>query len=330
MDANLNQPTPLKDMHECVSSWFLGPRAENFDLLKEIFSGVLDEHRRVREEYHPEDGTFITKSIHESKTFQENVDLLRSEIDTVSRLLNEYSVPFFSPRYMGHMIWETSLPALAGWLCTLLFNQNNVTFEASPLPVTTGNQLCSMLGYSKGDENLPESWGLDRVVELREKYARKGLTFIVHADAAWGGYFASMIRDPPEGLNNRYDDQEDEEGSRDFVPAITMREYSVRQFRALARADSITIDPHKAGYVPYPAGGLCYRDGRMRFLLTWTAPYLHDSDNGESIGVYGIEGSKPGAAAIACYLHNTVVGLHKLGHGALLGEISFTCRRGSP
>ena len=51
--------------------------------------------------------TFITKSIHESKTFQENVDLLRSEIDTVSRLLNEYSVPFFSPRYMGHMIWET-------------------------------------------------------------------------------------------------------------------------------------------------------------------------------------------------------------------------------
>ena len=56
MDANLNQPTPLKDMHECVSSWFLGPRAENFDLLKEIFSGVLDEHRRVREEYHPEDG----------------------------------------------------------------------------------------------------------------------------------------------------------------------------------------------------------------------------------------------------------------------------------
>ncbi|KAL1728700.1 hypothetical protein EV714DRAFT_252348, partial [Schizophyllum commune] len=522
MDANLNQPTPLKDMHECVSSWFLGPRAENFDLLKEIFAGVLDEHRRVREEYHPEDGTFITNSIHESKTFQENVDLLRSEIDTVSRLLNEYSVPFFSPRYMGHMIWETSLPALAGWLCTLLFNQNNVTFEASPLTtlveIEVGNQLCSMLGYSKGDENLSESWGhiasdgtlanmesmwaarnlkyyplsvhaamrsgrlafiadkfkvttadkpnepqlfkdlttwqllnlpppvilgmgdqlhlqfgitptflsnaispylvqskgkedllknygiehppqcffsstkhyswpkaaalvgigsdncinipvdsdariditkldallqacldkkqavysvvaiigsteegtvdpLDRVVELREKYAKKGLTFIVHADAAWGGYFASMIRDPPEGLNNRYDDQEDEEGSRDFVPAITMREYSVRQFRALARADSITIDPHKAGYVPYPAGGLCYRDGRMRFLLTWTAPYLHDSDNGESIGVYGIEGSKPGAAAIACYLHNTVVGLHKLGHGALLGEVSFTCRR---
>ena len=38
-----------------------------------------------------------------------------------------------------------------------------VTFEASPLTtlveIEVGNQLCSMLGYSKGDENLPESWG---------------------------------------------------------------------------------------------------------------------------------------------------------------------------
>ncbi|KAL1744050.1 hypothetical protein HDZ31DRAFT_82975 [Schizophyllum fasciatum] len=509
-------------MHECVSSWFLGPRAENFDLLKEIFAGVLDEHARIRKDYHPKDGSFITDSIQESSTFKQNVELLRKEITQVSGLLNEYSVPFFSPRYMGHMIWETSLPALSGWLCTLLFNQNNVTFEASPLTtlveIEVGNQLCSMLGYAKGDENTYDSWGhiasdgtlanmesmwaarnlkyyplsvhaamksgrlsfiadkfkvttadkpndaqlfkdlttwqllnlpphvilgmgdqlhlqfgitptflsnaispflvqskgkedllsqynvelapqcffsstkhyswpkaaalvgigsdncinipvdydaridirkldallqecydkkqavyavvaiigsteegtvdpLDEVLALREKYAKKGMSFLVHADAAWGGYFASMIRDPPEGLHNRWDDQEDEEGSRDFVPAITMREYSVRQFSALARADSITIDPHKAGYVPYPAGGLCYRDGRMRFLLTWTAPYLHDSDNGESIGVYGIEGSKPGAAAIACYLHNTVVGLHKLGHGALLGEVSFACRR---
>lgn len=131
---------------------------------------------------------------------------------------------------------------------------------------------------------------LDEIVALRDEFGAKGLSFIVHADAAWGGYFASMIRDPPPGTGNRWDDQQDEEGSRDFVPSITMRESTVKQFHALALADSITIDPHKAGYIPYPAGGLCYRDGRMRFLLTWTAPYLHDSDQGESIGIYGIEG----------------------------------------
>jgi glutamate/tyrosine decarboxylase-like PLP-dependent enzyme len=131
---------------------------------------------------------------------------------------------------------------------------------------------------------------LDEVIKLRDEYAGKGLSFIVHADAAWGGYFASMIRDPPKNARSRWDDQVDEEGSRDFVPSITLRDNTTNQFHALANTDSITIDPHKAGYIPYPAGGLCYRDGRMRFLLTWTAPYLHQSDTGESIGVYGIEG----------------------------------------
>lgn len=61
----------------------------------------------------------------------------------------------------------------------------------------------------------------------------------------------------------------------------------------------ITND-HRSGYCPYPAGGLCYRDGRMRYLVTWTSPVIFreaDANKGESIGVYGVEGSKPGAAA---------------------------------
>ena len=54
-------------------------------------------------------------------------------------------------------------------------------------------------------------------------------------------------------------------------------------------ADSITVDPHKSGYILYPSGGLCYRDGRMRFLLTWTAPVL-SRGSVTSIGIYGVEG----------------------------------------
>jgi glutamate/tyrosine decarboxylase-like PLP-dependent enzyme len=80
--------------------------------------------------------------------------------------------------------------------------------------------------------------------------------------------------------------------SRDFkiVPSETLRSYTVDQFEALKDSDSITIDPHKSGYIPYPAGGLCYKDGRMRFLLTWAAPVLQQSDTGDSIGIYGVEG----------------------------------------
>jgi glutamate/tyrosine decarboxylase-like PLP-dependent enzyme len=79
-------------------------------------------------------------------------------------------------------------------------------------------------------------------------------------------------------------------GDMRIVPSVTLRPHTVDQFKALKDADSITIDPHKSGYIPYPAGGLCYKDGRMRFLLTWAAPYIQQSATGDSIGIYGVEG----------------------------------------
>ncbi|KAH9946373.1 PLP-dependent transferase [Epithele typhae] len=508
--------------HEKVSAWFLGPRAENFDLLKELFEGALDMHANTRKEYHPEDGEFITSAIKASSEFELAVDKLRTHIRLVTEGLNGWSVPFFSGRYMGHMDMETSMPSILGWMITILFNPNNVAYEASPITTVieleVGKQLSAMLGYKT--ENIepgePEPWGhiaadgtlanmesmwaarnlkfyplslhaamtqgdkplgfiaddfkipgtdelfrdldawqllnlspsvilglpddlqnqysitsdfltaalspylvqtagkeelreiykitdeplylvpstkhyswpkaaalvgigskncanvpvdtnarmnisslrtllqecldtkravysivavigsteegavdpLDEMVKLRDEFAAKGLSFIVHADAAWGGYFASMIRDePPLAGHEPMEGTPREDPPREFVPSMTMRRSSITQFEALCGADSITIDPHKAGYVPYPAGGLCYKDGRMRYLLTWSAPYLAQNTEGESIGIYGIEGSKPGAPAVACYLHNTITGLHKNGHGALLGEATFTCRR---
>jgi hypothetical protein len=59
MSSSLNQPSALVDMHEAVSAWFLGPRAENFDLLKELFCGVLDDHAKVRQMYHEQDGVSV-------------------------------------------------------------------------------------------------------------------------------------------------------------------------------------------------------------------------------------------------------------------------------
>jgi len=37
------------------------------------------------------------------------------------------SVPFSSPRYAAHMSFETSMPAIVGWILTVLFNPNNVS-----------------------------------------------------------------------------------------------------------------------------------------------------------------------------------------------------------
>ncbi len=35
---------------------------------------------------------------------------------------------------------------------------------------------------------------LEEILELREEFEEKGLTFYIHVDAAWGGYFATVLR----------------------------------------------------------------------------------------------------------------------------------------
>lgn len=88
----------------------------------------------------------------------------------MTTLLSRYSIPYFSPRYMGHMCFDNSLPATLGYLVAMLHNPNNVAVEASPLTsyveYCVGQQLCKMLGY-RTQEELSEdnkvkaykSWG---------------------------------------------------------------------------------------------------------------------------------------------------------------------------
>ena len=84
----------------------------------------------------------------------------------------------------------------------------------------------------------------------------------------------------------------------------------------------MTIDPHKLGFVPYPAGAVSFRDRRARNLVAVDAPYLHHEGRDEEgfIGRYILEGSKPGAAAAAVWLSHKVLPLHGDGHGRLVAE----------
>lgn len=78
---------------------------------------------------------------------------------------------------------------------------------------------------------------LRQVVELREEFQARGLSFAIHCDAAWGGYFSSMIERrmfaPIPG------------GDLPFVPKLAIQPYTREQLECLPFADSITIDPHK-------------------------------------------------------------------------------------
>jgi glutamate/tyrosine decarboxylase-like PLP-dependent enzyme len=160
------------------------------------------------------------------------------------------------------------------------------------------------------------------ILQLRDDFAKRGLVFHVHADAAWGGYHRSLINDefnlPAPELAR---------ATLEPPPAAPLSAYVTRQFEVLGRADSITVDPHKSGYIPYPAGALCYRNSSMRDLVTFSAPVVFHGGAEPTIGIYGIEGSKPGAAAAAVYLSHRVIRPTRSGYGKIIGEALFSCRK---
>jgi hypothetical protein len=95
----------------------------------------------------------------------------------------------------------------------------------------------------------------------------------------------------------------------------------------LGESDSVTVDPHKLGYLPYPAGAVCFQSDLVKPLARQEAPYLEDAPGGieeerhsPRIGVYILEGSKPGAAAAAVWLSHTLISLDSANHGRLMRE----------
>ncbi|PGH00702.1 hypothetical protein AJ79_08122 [Helicocarpus griseus UAMH5409] len=513
--------------HQAISSYFIGPQAENLPFFQRNIDTILRELGQARQAYFPEDGRFITKKIQDSKEYIKNTTQISAAVKMAAKLLGKHSIPCWNPRYEGHMATDINIPGLLGYFMTMLYNPNNVTLEASPLTtiaeMEVGEQLCDLFGYNTDPErkDMPLAWGhitcggtvanlesiwvarnlkfyplalrraveegslqfvadtfkvqtcvgeeklfidlstwellnlrsktildlsqslydqygisstyvekavepynpqsigkddlerhfkldkpiqyflsktrhyswpkgaavagigsanavglevdngarvdlkdleskleaclknqqavyavvaivgsteegavdpLGRILAIRQRFQARGLSFLVHADAAWGGYFATML---PKDLSNDLMEpglvgphvgaglNTDDEG---FVPDLSLKAETQEDLFALRYADSITVDPHKAGYAPYPAGALAYRDGRMRYLVTWTTPYLSRGAD-TSIGIYGLEGSKPGAAAMSVYLSNKCIGLNPEGYGALHSEVSFTCTR---
>lgn len=161
---------------------------------------------------------------------------------------------------------------------------------------------------------------IDGVLALRDEFRARGLSFAVHADAAWGGYFVTTLRAP-------FDESPD--AGDPFIAdtsRVPLGRHTIAQLKQLRRCDSITVDPHKCGYVPYPAGSLCYRDGRVRELVDFGAAYIGSDQPMLSMGQYGIEGSKPGASAASVYLSHCVIRPTIDGYGKLLGRAMINAK----
>jgi glutamate/tyrosine decarboxylase-like PLP-dependent enzyme len=530
-DSPFAQPDATVGMPE---TWFLGPKAENEDVLLSMVVQALAQHCAFRRGFHPADPAHVTEEIRRSQDYRDALSQFNDLARTLFEMMRD-SAPFASMRYQAHMLWDQALPAVVGYIGSLIYNQNNVAAEASPvttmLEIKVGNELCGMLGFPSNETitpwghitcdgsvanieslwaarnakffaialrqallnentlqgaqgltvcmldgsyrklvdihdvwtlvNLPidtvvslpqtidemfhipvsmttkaltdytiqniglidfhqnflskcaapvviapatrhYSWPkaatllglgqnslrsipvdldarmdigalkkqldlclsqkqpviaviavigsteesavdpLSRIVTLREEFRSQGLDFAIHCDAAWGGYFNTIRipdktpRAPPATRNlvpgslleqrlNFLALLEAEQAT--IIPSLPLSTYVDEQYKALKEADSITVDPHKAGYAPYPAGSVCYRNSAMRDLISLKAPVVFHSEMEPTVGVYGVEGSKPGAAAAAVWLSHKVIPLTQRGYGKILGQCMWTSKR---
>ena len=212
------------------------------------------------------------------------------------------------------------------------------------------------IAFVMGVAGTSEEGAVDPIhefVALRDRYAAEtGKDFWLHVDCAWGGYAASIVRghdiapqaDPvkeaaayAESIDARHSFNVDFGDGPQPQPEVFWSDPDViRAYLAIGQADSATIDAHKQGYIPYPAGIIVFAEGLITELLTEKANVtfepeektfrgIEDPPTMDAVGPYIIEGSKPGSMAISCWLAHKTIPLTIDGHGQIVRETVGAC-----
>ncbi|MCK6604234.1 MAG: aminotransferase class I/II-fold pyridoxal phosphate-dependent enzyme [Ignavibacteriaceae bacterium] len=359
---------------------FIGPKAENTELLRSHINRLLEHHAEWRQSYHPDD-----KPLGSSLTDGFKAKLESAFNELLSR--HDKNLPYFHPRYNAQMLKDPPITAILGYLAFMMSNPNNHAYEGGP--VTTDMEmevtrtLLDLCGYKDGWGHLASGGSLANLEALwavREKYKGGGVYFSevshyswkricnilgiqyftevpvdenfridldllekdlkkkktlmvignigstgtgsvddlegllllkdrygfhLHLDAAYGGFARSCI------LDKHYEVMP--QGSTGIKSV-----HLYRQLELIAESDSITIDPHKHGLLPYGAGAVLYKDQNLRDMILNTAPYTYHQLDKPNIGMFSLEGSRPGAMAAACWLTYKVMPPNSKGVGVIV------------
>ena len=171
---------------------------------------------------------------------------------------------------------------------------------------------------------------LDKIVALRRKMHEAGTYFYIHCDAAYGGYGRSLFFD----TDGRFVDFSELAGLLRQHEILVDENAAVSEdvyngFKAISEVESVTIDPHKMGYVPYAAGGIAIRLKEMRNVISYFAPYVFEKgvEAPDMLGAYTLEGSRAGATAAAVWAAHRCLPLNVSGYGRLVGSGMQTAHR---
>ncbi|MBL8176860.1 MAG: hypothetical protein JNK48_19455, partial [Bryobacterales bacterium] len=131
-----------------LAAWFLGPKAENAEWEEKLVLHILQDYFHWRRNYFPSDEILIPQGLRRESTAW-NDELFQQLTEMLAGLRRHF--PFYSPRYIAHMLSDQTIPSVLGYFAGLLYNPNNVTPEAAPVTVKweleVGAGILRMLGF---------------------------------------------------------------------------------------------------------------------------------------------------------------------------------------
>jgi glutamate/tyrosine decarboxylase-like PLP-dependent enzyme len=220
------------------------------------------------------------------------------EIEVIEELAKMFELP--SPAH-GHLTSSGTIANLeALWVARELHPGKRIVHSAGAH--YTHARMCQVLGVqatavpatpdgridldavaaecARGDVGTvvltPGSTGLGALDQIHDALALKERHGVrLHVDAAYGGFFALLAR------------------TGDVQP---------EPFAAIARCDSVVVDPHKHGLQPYGCGAVLFADPAVGHLYKHDSPYTYFTSGDLHLGEISLECSRAGAAAAALWL----------------------------
>lgn len=170
------------------------------------------------------------------------------------------------------------------------------------------NRPILMIVCVAGTTETGEIDPVDDIAELLAELKQQDdhLDLWLHIDAAYGGFLTALLG------NESYQE--------------LLGEKTSQSLKALSRANSITLDPHKLGYVPYACGAFITKDAQNYRVSSFHAPYIDRPDVGPDKWSVTLEGSRSATGATATWLTGKSIGFkHGRFNTILANSIQF-CR----
>lgn len=368
-----------------LKSYFLGPQSENSLFLQSSFLEILTQYCDWRKSLFPTDGSAISKTDQLDPRFLEKQKRLQFLMEELSAGFQK-EIPQFSPRYLGHMFSELTLPGLLGHFVALLHNPNNISKESSQVGLKIEEEvvqiLCRIFNWKKGFGHLTSGGTVANLEALlrmrsqipRSEWSKAKLLTSTAAHYSWKknmeilGFNENALLEMPLDSHGKMDMESlekvitslsdpllgvvslfgsTERGTLDDIHSINkiLKKSKKRiwhhvdaayggffacvkasanprlrlQTLALKQVDSLTLDPHKLGYVPYGCGAFLCQNKTDYFYANVDAPYIQFRSTQET-GVQSVEGSRPATGAAATWLTARTLGFDNKGLGRILGR----------